>query len=60
MLGGYSISVEAVDDFILNTHVSAKLRHAPKSRMNVKTCDNHNRILKWTEKKYVNSKSNNY
>ena len=60
MLGGYSISVEAVDDYILNTHVSTKLRHAPKNRIDVKTCDNHNRILKWTEKKYVISKSNNY
>ena len=38
---GYSKSLETVDDFKLNTHVSAKLRRAQKNRMNVKTSDNH-------------------
>ena len=37
MLGGYSTSLETVDDFKLNTHVSAKLQRAQKNRMNVKT-----------------------
>ena len=41
MRGGYSTSVKAVDDFILNTHALAKLRRALKNRMNVKTSSNH-------------------
>ena len=39
--GGYSASVDAVDDFILNTHALAKLRRALKNRINVKTSGNH-------------------
>ena len=41
MQDGYSTSVEAIDDFILNTHCLAKLRRALKNRMNVKTSSNH-------------------
>ena len=41
MRGGYSTSVETVDDFILNTHALAKLRRALKYRINVKTSSNH-------------------
>ena len=41
MRGGYSTFVEAIDDFILNTHALAKLRRALKNRMNVKTSTNH-------------------
>ena len=41
MRGGYSTSVETIDDFILDTHALAKLRRALKNRMNVKTSTNH-------------------
>ena len=41
MRGGYSTSIETVDDFILNTHALAKLRRALKYRINVKTSSNH-------------------
>ena len=41
MHGGYSTSVEAIDDFILNTHALAKLRRALKNRTNVKRSRNY-------------------
>ena len=41
MRGSYSTTVEILDDFILKTHALAKLRHALKNRMNVKTSSNH-------------------
>ena len=41
MRGGFSTSVEAVDDFILKTHTFAKLRHALKNRMNIKISSNY-------------------
>ena len=45
MRDDYSISVEAVDDFNLNTHDLAKLQHALKNRMNVKKSSNHNAVV---------------
>ena len=48
---GYSKSLETVDDFKLNTHVSAKLRRAQKNRMNVKTSDNHKEFWHGQKKK---------
>ena len=41
MRGGYSTSVEAVDDSILNTHAFEKLRRVLKNRVNGKTSTNH-------------------
>ena len=41
MRGGYSTSVEAADDFILNTHTLSKLRRVLKNRMNVETSSIH-------------------
>ena len=41
MRGGYSPSVEVVDDFILNTHTLEKLRRALKNWMNVNISSNH-------------------
>ena len=38
---GCSTFVEAIDDFILNTHAFTKLRRALKNRMNVKTSSNY-------------------
>ena len=37
MRGGYSTSQEAVDNFVMNTHVLAKLRRALKEKMDLKT-----------------------
>ena len=37
MRGGHSTSVEAVGDFVLNTHVIAKLRRTLKNKMHLKT-----------------------
>ena len=48
--GGYSISVEAVDDFILNIHTLAKLGRALKNRMNAKTSSNHKEFSHWQQK----------
>ena len=49
MRDGYSTSVEAVGDFILNTHALAKLRRLLKNSMN----DNHsNRSVSWSCSKY--------
>ena len=36
MRGGYSTSIEAVDDFILSTHSLAKLRRALKDKLDLK------------------------
>ena len=44
MQGGYSTSVETVDDFIFNSHALAKLWRALKNRMNVKTSSNHKKF----------------
>lgn len=41
MRGGYSPSIEVVDDFILNTHTLEKLRRALKNWMNVNISSNH-------------------
>ena len=48
--GGYSISVEAVDDFILNIHTLAKLGCALKNGMNAKTSSNHKEFSHWQQK----------
>ena len=37
MRGGYSKSQEAVDNFVMNTHVLAKLRRVLKEKMDLKT-----------------------
>lgn len=41
MRGGYSTSLEATDDFVLNTHLLAKLRASLKQKMNLKTPSLH-------------------
>ena len=39
--GGYSTSIETLDNFFFNTHALEKLWRALKNRMNVKTSSNH-------------------
>ena len=59
MRGSYSTTLEAVDDFILNTHALAKLRRGLKSRMNVKTSSSH-KEFSHGQKKIHEHTSNNY
>ena len=40
MSGGYSTSIDAENDFILNSHMLAKLRKEFKNKMNFKTDSN--------------------
>ena len=40
MSGGYSTSVDAENDFILNSHILARLRKEIKKKMNFKTDSN--------------------
>ena len=41
MRGGYSTTIDAENDFILNSHILTKLRKELKNKMNLKTDCNH-------------------
>ena len=45
--------MEVVDDFILNTHVLAKLMHTPKNKNHVKTANIHKEFSHWQKKMHA-------
>ena len=52
MSGGYSTSIDAENDFILNSHMLAKLRKEFKNKMNFKTDSNFRKLTPGEIKKY--------
>ena len=52
MRGGYSISIDAHNDFIVNSHILSKLRKELKNKMNLKTDLNHKKSIPGEFKKH--------
>ena len=52
MSGGYSTSIDAENDFILNSHMLAKLRKEFKNKMNFKTDSNFKKSTSGEIKKH--------
>ena len=44
MQGNYNTSIKVGDDLTLSTDALAKLQHALKNKINVKTCRNHKEL----------------
>ena len=52
VIGGYSTSVDADIDFVLNSHILAKLRKELENKLNLKTDSNHKESIPGEIKKH--------